>query len=140
MPLPETGRYTITNVAQQNLAAIKDAYAGSPVVGDVNTGTASEKWNVVKLSNGNYFIDNYGYPGLYATCETRPRAGAQVSVENQTKQWVLTEGPTGILIAPLDGPTLFWNLQDAIIGTPVKVLESEPNDNTNQWTFTNAPF
>jgi len=139
MALPETGRYTITNVAQQNLAAVPDANPGSPVVGEVNEGTASQKWNVVKLSNGNFFIDNYGYPGLHAICEIRPRAGAPTSVDNQTKQWVLTEGPNGILIAPLDGRTLFWHLEDAIVGTPV-TLENGPNDDTNQWTFEPAPF
>jgi len=139
MALPETGRYFITNVAQQNLAAIQDANPGSPVVGEVNNGGARQKWNVVKLSNGNYYIDNYGSPGLYAITENRPRAGAPTSVENQPKQWVLTEGPTGVLITPLDGRTLFWHLEDATVGTPV-TLENGPNDDINQWTFAPAPF
>jgi len=139
MALPETGRYTIRNVAQQNLAGIQDADPGSPVVGKVYNGSARQKWNIVKLSNGNYIIDNYGSPGLHVIAENHPIAGAPVSVEIQHKQWVFTEGPNGIRIAPSDGNILFWHLEDDTNDTPV-TLENGSDDDTNQWTFEPAPF
>jgi len=137
MVLPETGRYHIVNVAEkERLAAMSEGgHQSSPVVGQRDNAAVYQKWNVTVLSNGNRYIQNYGYIHLWAVYDIPDENTASVMVATKPEQWILKEAEGGgILIAPLGKPEMFWHLENDVEGTPVK-LKTGQNNTQNQWTF-----
>ncbi|KAG8742081.1 hypothetical protein FRC10_002017 [Ceratobasidium sp. 414] len=133
----DTGRYRIVNVKWSNLAYLPDPNSESAVVGNDNTGSAGEQWNVSKLSNGKYTIRSQEHSS-YASATSRPSQGDGVVGGTREKQWVIKEARvrgqyTRRSISPSDGD-VFWGLEDGEPMTPIAMF-STPNDTKNQWRF-----
>ncbi|KAF8149322.1 hypothetical protein K438DRAFT_2027407 [Mycena galopus ATCC 62051] len=137
MPLPDTGRYTITNARFHNLAVLPDANDESDIVAGTDANAASEKWNVTLLNNKKYTIKNHGFSN-FAACETRAESGACVNGRNCQQQWIIKETRIKgqFTISPTDAD-LFWGLADGEMDTPI-TLAGVPTDAKNQWHFAKA--
>ncbi|KAF7372439.1 hypothetical protein MVEN_00105200 [Mycena venus] len=139
MPLPDTGRYTITNAKFHNLAVLPDANDESDIVAGTDANAASEKiqWNVTLLNNKKYTIKNHGFSN-FAACEARADSGANVSGRSRQQQWIIKETRVKgqFTISPTDAD-LFWGLADGEDSTPI-TLAAVPTDVKNQWLFAKA--
>ncbi|KAJ7093540.1 hypothetical protein C8R44DRAFT_396185 [Mycena epipterygia] len=135
--IPDTGRYSITNVKVRNLAVLLDANDESDIVAGTDVNDASEKWNVTLLNNKRYTIKNHGFSN-FAGCDTRPTLSDRISGRSRTKQWIIKETRIKgqFTISPTDAD-LVWGLQDGETSTPI-TLAGVPTDAKNQWILTKA--
>ncbi|PCH34663.1 hypothetical protein WOLCODRAFT_19493 [Wolfiporia cocos MD-104 SS10] len=77
----ETGQYIIQNVRSQNFLSMPDSADRSPVVATGDAKDDSCKWNIIKLGNGKYTIENkaqgeyvgYGLTKQFDIKETRKK-------------------------------------------------------------------
>jgi len=130
-----TGQYTIVNVRQSNLAYLPDPNDGTPVVANFEQGNTKERWNVNKLSNGNYTIKNVGN-SAFAVAGTRAAEGSVVEGRSTAQQWVLQETRVkGQFTIASSDTRLFWGLVDNQTDTPV-TLYAAATDTRNSWLFT----
>ncbi|KAK7686068.1 hypothetical protein QCA50_010880 [Cerrena zonata] len=131
----QTGRYIITNVKQRTFATLADPNDGTPVSADTEDYVDIAKWNVIRLANGKYQLQNVG-SAQYANVMNRPPVGTTVEGRNTATQWVIqaTRVRDQYTIATTDS-RLFWGLVDEEIGTSIE-LAASATDHRNWWTFT----
>jgi len=130
----ESGQYTIVNVRQSNLAYLPDPNDGTPVVANFEQGNTKERWNVNKLSNGNYTIKNVGN-NVFAVAGTRAAEGSVVEGRSNSQQWVVQETRVkGQFTIASSDSRLFWGIVDNQTDTPV-TLYSAATDTRNSWIF-----
>ncbi|KAK7680335.1 hypothetical protein QCA50_016575 [Cerrena zonata] len=129
-----TGRYIITNVKQRTLATLADPNDGTPVSADARDFVDVAKWNVIRLANGKYQLQNVGSAN-YANVLNRPPVGTTIEGRNTPTQWVIqeTRAKDQFTIATTDS-RLFWGLVDEEIGTSIE-LASSATDQRNWWIF-----
>ncbi|PCH44931.1 hypothetical protein WOLCODRAFT_77556 [Wolfiporia cocos MD-104 SS10] len=126
----DTGRYIIRNVRNGNTLLLADPNDGSSIVGTADESSKGRKvrvilpytvsWNVVKLGNGKYTIENQTHAS-YASCGTRATSGADVVGRVNKQQFDINV-------------QLCWGLTDGQEGTPVALSESY-TDSRNHWQF-----
>ncbi|TDL14463.1 hypothetical protein BD410DRAFT_846010 [Rickenella mellea] len=132
---PPTGTYQIKNADYKSLAYIPDVNDGSSVAASKDSSNISLNWNVTKLSNGNYTIQNYQHVS-YASCGDPAQRNDHVVGRGAAKQWILTEASTKnqYTIAPSDSAALHWGLPNGDEGKAV-VLAEAATEPKNQWIF-----
>lgn len=137
MSILDTGRYSIQNVRSQNHLELPDPNDGSAIVAAAEDPRISQKWNVVKLGNGKYTIQNQGHAS-FANCGSRAQLDAEITGRNNMQQFVITETRVRnrFTIAPTD-VQFCWGLPDDELGTPV-VLAHTFTDARNHWVFIRA--
>lgn len=130
-----TGRYTITNVRQRNIAFLPDPNDGTPVNANYAQSVDAEKWNVIQLGNGKYHIQNVGNAS-YANVGNRAPEGSVVEGRTQAQQWAIQETRVRgqFTISTTDSRCL-WGLVDGEIETPI-ALAGAATDTRNWWIFT----
>jgi len=130
----ETGQYTIVNVRQHNLAYLPDPNDGTPVAANYEQNNTSERWNVNKLSNGNYTIKSVAN-NMFAVAGNRAAENATVEGRSSSQQWVIQETRVrGQYTIATTDTRLFWGLVDNQTETPV-ALASSATDTRNAWIF-----
>jgi len=127
----ETGLYTIQNVHSANLVELPDPNDGSALIAAPENFGTSQKWNVVKLGNGKFTLQNRGHAS-FANNGVRSSADTEVAGRSSSQQFVIAE--TRIkghyTISPSD-VQLCWGVPDDEIGTPVKLHSSYTNDHNH---------
>ncbi|KAI0928907.1 hypothetical protein AcV5_006329 [Taiwanofungus camphoratus] len=119
------GRYVITNVRFRNIAFLADPNDGTPVTADVEQNRNGEKWNVTKLGNGKYQINNVSHAS-YANAGNRPASGATVQGRAQVEQWVIQETRVrGQYTISNSDTVLYWGLPDGQVSTLVSKLKNK---------------
>ncbi|KAI0921896.1 hypothetical protein AcW1_004249 [Taiwanofungus camphoratus] len=133
----DTGRYAIQNVRSMNHLQLPDPNDGSAVVAAPEDPATSLRWNIVKLGNGKYTIQNQGNAS-FANCGFRASPGAEVVGRNSGQQFAIQETRVRgrYTISPSDAQ-LCWGLPDDEIGTPV-TLSPVYTDPRNHWVFIRA--
>ncbi|KAF8816764.1 hypothetical protein BYT27DRAFT_7181198 [Phlegmacium glaucopus] len=132
-----SGKYTIVNVRQKNLAYLADPNDGTPVAANYEQGSKKEQWNVNELSNGNYTIKNVGN-NMFAVAGNRAGEDAVVEGRSNSQQWKIQETRVkGQFTIATTDTRLFWGIVDNQEGTPVS-LSSTATDTRNSWVFTTA--
>ncbi|KIP04273.1 hypothetical protein PHLGIDRAFT_15308 [Phlebiopsis gigantea 11061_1 CR5-6] len=131
----QTGRYNIVNVKQRTVATLADPNDGTPLSADTSNFVDTAKWNVTRLGNGKYQLQNVGSAN-YANVVSRPPVGSTVEGRNAPTQWVIQETRVRgqYTIATTDS-RLFWGLIDEETGTSVE-LAGSATDQRNWWIFT----
>ena len=138
-PPLDTGRFMITNAKFKNVAYLADANSCSDLHGDWQQNRPGEmvkyslllynnlntqtdhliQWNVVRLSNGNYTIKNFGHSS-YATCEfiAKPDVGNNIVGGNHQQQWKIVEerGNYVCVLSDCDHFFILLNTLDVNIG------------------------
>ncbi|PCH36471.1 hypothetical protein WOLCODRAFT_108759 [Wolfiporia cocos MD-104 SS10] len=131
----DTGRYVIQNVRTSGSLFLPDPNDGSSIVGTAEESSNGRKWNVVRLGNGKYTIENQTHAS-YANVGPRASVGADVVGRGHKQQFDIqeTRKKDQYTISPTD-VQLVWGLPDDQEGTPVALAESY-TDPRNQWQFT----
>jgi len=130
-----TGKYTIVNVRQSNLAYLPDGNDGTPLAAFYEQSINKERWNVNKLSNGNYTIRNVDN-NMYAVAGNRAGEDAVVEGRSNIQQWVIQETRVkGQFTIASSDTRLFWGLVDNQENTPIS-LSQAATDTRNSWVFT----
>ncbi|TFY68403.1 hypothetical protein EVJ58_g1033 [Rhodofomes roseus] len=130
-----TGTYIIRNVFSSNPLALLDPNDGSSVIGTAeNTGRATY-WNVVRLGNGKFTIENVENAS-YANAGSRAAVGATVVGRGSSQQVIIVETRKRdvFTLSPADRTLYFWGLEDGEEGTPV-TLATTATDSHNHWHF-----
>ncbi|KAF9067537.1 hypothetical protein BDP27DRAFT_1364862 [Rhodocollybia butyracea] len=134
MSIITSGRYTLRNVRQGNLASLQDPNDGTPLTADTSGFRNTNKWNVTQLGNGRYTFQNVD-SGRYANGGNRSPAGSAIEGRSSATQFVVQETRVKgrYTIATLDS-RLYWGLADAEVPTSVELAESAV-DQRNWWIF-----
>ncbi|KLO13280.1 hypothetical protein SCHPADRAFT_890157 [Schizopora paradoxa] len=152
----QDGTYKIKNTNFNSYVNLADNNSGTPLTNTTDGDTATVKWNVKLLDNGNYTIKSNKFPTKEAFASAKPSSGQIVVSKVDTTQWTITETnvegkylykyflfPSHLLLLievfvlprvnPVVDDTLYWNLENATSTTTVKLQKD--SSAKSQWAF-----
>ncbi|KAH9923825.1 uncharacterized protein B0H18DRAFT_1120185 [Fomitopsis serialis] len=135
-----TGTYVIKNVLSGNSLALLDPNDGTSVVGSAEQVGRVMHWNVVRLGNGKYTVENVEQAS-YANAGPRSPAGGYVVGRGTSQQLAIqeTRRKDVYTISPADRTLYFWGLEDGDEETPV-TLGTTATDSHNHWQFEHVKY
>ncbi|KAK7051585.1 hypothetical protein VNI00_004564 [Paramarasmius palmivorus] len=123
---PATGCYLFINLEHSTVASLSNGTAGTAVRsadGGDNAGQDKRnRWNVARLANGKYTIQNYQQASFATTVGTNPTTGSNVVGSATPKQWLIKAGSDGAftISTTSEAHPLFWGLISQDVDTEAR--------------------